>query len=285
MLLCKEGAAILLSEQVSCADHMSGKVITITSGKGGVGKTTTTASLAVALARLGKRVVCIDADIGLRNLDVALGVEERIANDLVDVVEGRARLQHVLIQDFRLPNLMILPASKERDKNSVTEYQMAKLCAELKADCDFVLIDCPAGIDIGFRTAITPADQILLVVNPEVFSVRDADRVVSLIEGIKKPAPHLIINRLRPKMSKRGDMLDIANILSILNVELIGVVPEDENAIIAGNSGLPLTWGVRSPAAAAFNRIARRLLGERIPIKDFSLPVGIMDRVAKLLGF
>lgn len=259
--------------------------MTITSGKGGVGKTTTTASLSVALARMGKKVVCIDADIGLRNLDVALGVEERIANDLVDVVEGRARLKHVLIQDFRLPNLMLLPASKERDKNAVNEYQMVKLCAELKEEFDFVLIDCPAGIDTGFRTAITPADQIIVVVTPEVFSVRDGDRVVSLIQGINKPAPRLIINRLRPKLAKRGDMLDVKGIVEILAIELLGIVPEDESAIVAGNRGLPLTWGVRSPAAAAFTRIARRLLGEPVPVNDFSPPAGIVDRVAKLLGF
>lgn len=274
-----------LSRWDSCVKSMSGSVITITSGKGGVGKTTTTASLSVALARMGKRVVCIDADIGLRNLDVALGVEEQITNDIVDVIEGRARLKHVLIQDFRLPNLMLLPASKERDKNAINEYQMVKLCAELKNDFDFVLIDCPAGIDTGFRTAITPADRIIVVVTPEVFSVRDGDRVVSLIEGINKPAPRLIVNRFRPQLAKRGDMLDVKGILEILAIELIGVVPEDESAIIAGNRGLPLTWGVRSPAAAAFTSIARRLLGEQIPVKDFSPSGSIFDRISKFLGY
>lgn len=263
---------------------MSGTVITITSGKGGVGKTTTTASLSVALARMGKRVVCIDADLGLRNLDAALGVEELITNDLVDVVEGRARLHQVLVQDIRLPNLMLLPASKERDKTAVNEYQMLQVCNALRVDFDYIMIDCPAGIDLGFRTAITPADQILLVVIPEVFSVRDADRVVNVIEGIKKSPPRLIVNRLRPKLANRGYMLDVEGILEILAIELIGVVPEDESAIIAGNKGHPLTWNIRSPAAAAFNRVARRLVGENVPFKDFSSSGSLVDRVSKLLG-
>jgi len=266
-------------------NHMSGTVITITSGKGGVGKTTTTASLGVALARMGKRTVCIDADLGLRNLDAALGVEERITNDLVDVVEGRARVKHVLIQDFRLPNLMVLPASKERDKNAINATQMVKLCDELRTEFDFILIDCPAGIDAGFRNAVTPADQIIVVVTPEVFSVRDGDRVITLLEGLKKPAPRLVINRLRPNLVKRGNMLDVTGVLDILAIELLGVVPEDENAIVAGNMGMPVTWGTRSPAAAAFSRIARRVLGENVPIHDFSPPPGVVERISRFLGF
>jgi septum site-determining protein MinD len=263
---------------------MSGTVLTITSGKGGVGKTTTTASLSVALARMGKWVVCIDADIGLRSLDAALGVNNRITNDLVDVVEGRARLEHVLVQDPRLPNLMLLPASKERDQSAVNEYQMVKLCNELKTNFDFIMIDCPAGIETGFQTAITPADQIIVVVTPEVSSVRGADHVVNLIEGINKPIPRLIVNRLRPKLTYQGDMFDIDGILDILAIELIGIVPEDESAIAAGNKGRPLTWNIRSPAAAAFTRIARRLLGENVPFMDYSPPANLMDRFSKLLG-
>ena len=263
---------------------MSGTTITITSGKGGVGKTTATASLAVALARMGKRVVCIDADISLRNLDAALGVEGRITHDLVDVVEGRARMEHALVKDLRLPNLMLLPASKERDQNAVNEYHMIKICNELKSDFDFILIDCPAGIESGFQTAITPADQIIVVATPEVSSVRDADHVVNLIEAVNKPAPRLLVNRLRPKLAHRGDMFDIDGILDILGIKLIGVVPEDESAITAGNHGHPLTWNSRSPAAAAFIRVARRLLGENIPFKDFTPSAGLVDRVARLLG-
>lgn len=262
---------------------MPGTVVTITSGKGGVGKTTTTANIGVALAHLGKRVVCIDADIGLRNLDVSLGYEERIVFDLVDVIEGRARLQQALIQDSHLPGLALLPASKHRDKNAVTEYQMVRLCNDFRAAYDYILIDCPAGIDTGFRNAITPADQIIVVVTPEVSSVRDGDRVVGLIEAIEKPSPRLIINRLRPAMSKRGDMLSIAAILDILAIELIGIVPEDENAIAAGNKGRPLTWGSNSPAATAFTRIARRILGEDVPFRNFLAPTGILERVSHLL--
>lgn len=263
---------------------MTGTVITITSGKGGVGKTTTTASLAVALARMGKKVVCIDADIGLRNLDAALGIEDDISTDLLDVVEGRARLVYALVADVRLPNLMLLPASKGRSRNLLNEFHMTKICQELRSSFDFILIDCPAGIEKGFRNAITPADQILVVVTAEVSSVRDADRVVGLLEGIGKPSPYLIINRFQPSMSKKGELMDISSILDILAIELIGVVPEDEKAIAAGTKGVPLTWRLNSPAAVAFNQIAHRLLGEDIPLKDLLPQVGILQRMTRLLG-
>ena len=261
---------------------MAGQVVTITSGKGGVGKTTSTANLGVALARFGKRVVCIDADIGLRNLDLSMGYESRIVYDLVDVVQGRARLHQALIQDSRLPGLQLLPAANIRDKSIVTEQQMLRLCDDLRADFDFIIIDCPAGIDTGFRNAVTPADQVLVVVTPEVASVRDGDCVVGLIEAVQKPLPRLIINRFRPLMVKRGDMLDIAEILDVLAIELIGVVPEDESVISAGNKGQPLTWEDRSPAGIAFNHIARRMLGEDVPFQDLFASNGMFNRVSQL---
>lgn len=264
---------------------MTGTVITITSGKGGVGKTTTTASIAVALSRMGKKVVCIDGDLGLRNLDHALGFDLRVANDLVDVAEGRARLAHALVEDICLPNLMLLPASKERDKDSINQYQMAQICRDLKSNFDFVLIDCPAGIETGFKNSITPADQILIVVTAEVSSIRDADRVIGLIEGIGKPAPRLIVNRFRPSMTKRGELMEVSNILDILAIELIGVVPEDERAIAAGNRGIPLTWRTNSPAAIAFTQIARRLLGEQVPLVDLVPQTSLFGRMTRLFGF
>ena len=186
---------------------MAGSIITITSGKGGVGKTTTTANLGVSLARRGKRVACIDTDIGLRNLDVVLGLENRIVYDIVDVVEGHARLRQALIKDKRLPELQMLPAAQTRDKSAVKPEQMMKLAEDLRKDFDFILIDCPAGIEGGFKNAIAPADRVIIVTTPEVSAVRDADRIIGLVEAAEKESPKLIINRLRPGMVKRGDML------------------------------------------------------------------------------
>lgn len=264
---------------------MKGTVITITSGKGGVGKTTTTANLAVALAQSGKRVVCIDADIGMRKLDAVLGIAERIRYDLVDVVEGRAHLKHALIQDVRLPKLALLPASRTCDKDVIKENQMVALCKDLKTIFDFVLIDCPAGIESGFRNAITPADQIIMLVTLDVVSVRGGDRVVGLIEAIEKPTPRLIINRFRPRLSKRGSMLDIAHVLDLLSLELIGIIPEEESVIAAGNKGLPSTLAGNSQAATAFTQIARRLLGECLPVQDTFTQPSILERLSTYLGF
>jgi septum site-determining protein MinD len=261
---------------------MPGRVFTITSGKGGVGKTTATANLGVALARRGQRVACLDADIGLRNLDVVMGLENRIVYDLVDVVEGRARLRQALIKDKRLPELQLLPAAQTRLKTAINEEQMKTLCEELKKEFDFVLIDCPAGIETGFKNAIAPSDQVIVVVTPEVSSVRDADRVIGLVEAAEKPMPQLIINRLRPDMVRRGDMLDTADVLEILAIELLGVVPEDERIITSTNKGQPVALEDHSAAGAAFTRIAQRLLGEDIPIQVFDESPGLMDRFAKL---
>jgi septum site-determining protein MinD len=261
---------------------MPGRVITITSGKGGVGKTTATANIGVALARRGQRVACVDADIGLRNLDVVMGLENRIVYDLVDVVEGRARLRQALIKDKRLPELQLLPAAQTRDKSAVNEKQMTKLCDDLKKEFDFVLIDSPAGIERGFKNSIAPADELLIIVTPEVSAVRDADRVIGLVEANEKPSPKLIINRLRPAMVKRGEMMDTADVLEVLAIELIGIVPEDDTIITSTNKGQPVALEDRSAAGAAFTRIARRLLGEDVPFQVFDESPGLLERFARL---
>jgi septum site-determining protein MinD len=262
---------------------MSGQVVTITSGKGGVGKTTATANLGVALARRGQRVVCVDADIGLRNLDVVLGLENRIVYDLVDVVEGHAKLRQALIKDKRLPELQLLPAAQTRDKTAVNEKQITKLCDDLRKAFDFILIDSPAGIEHGFKNAIAPADQVLIITTPEVSAVRDADRIIGLVEAEEKPTPKLIINRLRPAMVKRGDMLDTSDVLEVLAIELLGIVPEDEAIITSTNRGQPVALEDRSPAGSAFMRIAQRLLGEDVPFQAFDDSSNLLDRFSKFL--
>jgi len=247
---------------------MSAKIITISSGKGGVGKTTTVANLAVALASEGKKVVCIDGDIGLRNLDVVMGLENRIVYDLVDAVEGRCKLRQAMIRDKRLPELFLIPAAQTRDKNAVSPSDMVRLCDELRSEVDWVLIDSPAGIERGFRNAIAPADQVLIVTNPEMSAVRDADRVVGLLEAEQKPSPSLIINRLNPGLVKRGDMLAVEDIYDLLRINVLGIVPEDESVIVASNRGMPLTLEGKSRAGQAFRNIARRLNGEEIPFLE-----------------
>ncbi|MBX3060538.1 MAG: septum site-determining protein MinD, partial [Anaerolineae bacterium] len=207
---------------------MSGKVITVTSGKGGVGKTTVTANLATALAMRGRKVVALDADIGLRNLDIVLGLENRIVYDLVDVVEGRCRLRQAMIKDKRHPELYLIPAAQTRDKSAVSPSDMVLVCNELRQEMDYIIIDSPAGIERGFRNAIAPTDQVLIVTNPEVSAVRDADRIIGLIEAEEKGPARLIVNRVKPAMVSRGDMLSIEDIIDILAIQLVGVIPEDE---------------------------------------------------------
>ncbi len=218
---------------------MKGKVIVVTSGKGGVGKTTTTANLGTALAMMNKRVVMIDTDIGLRNLDVVMGLENRIVFDIVDVVNANCKLNQALIRDKRFDGLSLLPAAQTKDKTSVTPHQMKNLTNELRKDYDFILVDCPAGIEQGFRNAVAGADDAIVVATPEVSSVRDADRIIGLLEASGLKGSRLIINRLRSKMVKRGDMMDIDDILDILSIDLLGVVPEDESIVVSTNRGEP----------------------------------------------
>lgn len=262
---------------------MAGKVITVTSGKGGVGKTTVTANIGVALAALGKRVVCLDADIGLRNLDVVMGLENRIVYDIVDVVEGRCKMRQALIKDKRLSELYLMPAAQTRDKSAVKPADLVRVCDQLRLDHDFILIDSAAGIEEGFRTAMTPADLVLIVTNPEVSAVRDADRVIGLVEAAEKDPAKLIVNRLKPAMVSRGDMLDTADVLEILAVELIGIVPEDESVLISTNRGRPVAMDEKSPAGLAFRNIARRLLGEDVPFQTFRGQGNIFERFLRVM--
>ena len=244
---------------------MAAKVVTVTSGKGGVGKTTTTANLAVALACQGQKVVCIDGDIGLRNLDVVLGLENLIVYDLVDLVEGRCRLRQAMIKDKRIPELYLIPAAQTRDKSAVSPSDMVRLCDEIRPEVDWILIDSPAGIERGFRNSIAPADIVLVVTNPEVSAVRDADRIIGLVEAEEKGPARLIINRVNPVLTKRGDMLDPDDVLELLAVELIGIIPEDESVVVSTNRGQPVAFEGTSKAGVAFRNVARRLQGEQVP--------------------
>jgi septum site-determining protein MinD len=262
---------------------MTAKVITMTSGKGGVGKTTAVANIAVALAADGNKVVCIDGDIGLRNLDVVMGLENRIVYDIVDIIEGRCRTRQAMIRDKRLPELFLIPAAQTRDKNAVSPSDMVRLCDELRSEVDWILIDSPAGIERGFRNAVAPADKILIVTNPEMSAVRDADRVIGLLEADEKAAPSLIINRLNPSMVKRGDMLSMDDVYDLLRIDVIGIVPEDENVIVASNRGMPLAMEAKSKAGLAFRNIAGRLKGEQIPFLELESH-GLWDRLTKLAG-
>jgi len=262
---------------------MTAKVVTVTSGKGGVGKTTATANLGTALANQGCRVVCIDGDIGLRNLDVILGLENRIVYDLVDVVEGRGRLRQAMIRDKRLPELYLIPAAQTRDKNAVSPSDMVRLADELRPEFDYILIDSPAGIERGFRNAVAPADMVLVVTNPEVSAVRDADRIIGLVEAEEKGPARLLINRLKPDVMRRGDMLTVDDVLELLAIDLIGLVPDDESVLSSANRGSPVALDNRSRAGQAFRNIARRLMGEQVPFLNIEENDGFWGRLARLI--
>ncbi|HZK27122.1 MAG TPA: septum site-determining protein MinD [Thermoclostridium sp.] len=262
-----------------------GEVIVITSGKGGVGKTTTTANLGTGLALLGKKVVLLDTDIGLRNLDVVMGLENRIVYDLVDVVEGVCRVKQALIKDKRYDGLYLLPAAQTRDKNSVSPTQMLKLCDDLREEFDYIIVDCPAGIEQGFKNAIAGADRAIVITTPEVSAVRDADRIIGLLEANEIRKPLLLINRVRPVMVKRGDMMSIEDIIDILAIDLIGVVPDDENIIISTNRGEPAVAEKKSLAGQAYRNVAKRIIGEEVPLIDLAGQEGFLAKVKKLFGF
>ena len=257
-----------------------GEVIVVTSGKGGVGKTTSTANVGTGLAKLDKKVVLIDTDIGLRNLDVVMGLENRIVYNLVDVVEGNCRIKQALIKDKRYPNLYLLPSAQTRDKSAVTPEQMKKLCEDLKTEFDYILMDCPAGIEQGFKNAIAGADRALVVTTPEVSAVRDADRIIGLLEANEMKQTQLIINRIRMDLVKRGEMMSADDVVEILAVDLVGVVPDDENIVISTNQGEPLV-GSECLAGKAYMNICRRVTGEDVPFLDLNAKQGFFSRLFK----
>ncbi|MFD1927302.1 septum site-determining protein MinD [Sporosarcina siberiensis] len=244
-----------------------GEAIVITSGKGGVGKTTTTANLGTALALQGKKVCLVDTDIGLRNLDVILGLENRIIYDLVDVIEGRCKVHQALVKDKRFENgLFLLPASQTTDKNAINAEQMKILITDLKRDYDYVLIDCPAGIEQGYKNAVAGADRAIVVTTPEISAVRDADRIIGLLEQEDIEPPKLIINRIRRRLVSSGDALDVNDITTHLSIDLLGIILDDENVISSSNKGEPVVMDPTNPAAIGYRNIARRILGESVPL-------------------
>lgn len=258
------------------------EVIVVTSGKGGVGKTTTSANVGTGLAMLGEKVVLIDTDIGLRNLDVVMGLENRIVYNLVDVVEGNCRMKQALIKDKRYPNLFLLPSAQTRDKSSVTPGQMQKLVDDLREEFDYVLLDCPAGIEQGFKNAIAGADRAIVVTTPEVSAIRDADRIVGLLEASEITKIDLIVNRIRMDMVRRGDMMSIEDVTDILGIPIIGAIPDDEEIVISTNQGEPLV-GMNSSAGQAYLNICKRVLGQEVPLMDLEKNRSFLAKFAGLL--
>ena len=247
-----------------------GTAIVITSGKGGVGKTTSTANIGTALALQGKKVCLIDMDIGLRNLDVILGLENRNIYDIVDVVEERAKLHQAIIKDKRFnDNLYLLPAAQNADKSSVSGEQMIEIVDQLRPDYDYILIDCPAGIEQGFKNSIAAADSAIVITTPEISAVRDADRIIGLLEQTEMESPRLIINRIRQRMMQEGEVLDIDEITKHLSIDLLGIVFDDDSVIRSSNKGDPIVLDPKNPASLGYRNIARRILGETVPLMSF----------------
>lgn len=259
-----------------------GESIVITSGKGGVGKTTTTANIGTALASMGKKTVVVDGDTGLRNLDVLMGLENRIVFTLIDVIEGRCRLKQALIKDKRLSNLYMLPTAQTRDKNDISASDMLGIVNELKEEFDYVIIDCPAGIEQGFENATVGADWAIIVVNPELTSVRDADRVIGKLDAKGFQKHELIVNRINNEMVKNGNMLDVSDILDCLAIKLIGIVPDDKNITISTNKGEPIVLETNSLSGQAFKNIAKRITGEEVPFVSLESNSGFLSAFKKL---
>lgn len=261
------------------------EVIVVTSGKGGVGKTTTTANLGAGLAMENKKVCLIDADIGLRNLDVVMGLENRIVYNLIDVIEGNCRLRQALIKDKRYTNLYLLPAAQTRDKNAVTPEQMLKLCETLKEEFDYIILDCPAGIEQGFKNAIAGADRALVVTTPEISAIRDADRIIGLLEANELRNPELIINRIRTDMVKKGDMMSVDDVVEILAIDLLGAIPDDENIVISTNNGEPIVGNTNIRSGKAYANITKRVLGEEVPFLTFENEGGLFSKLKNFMKF
>lgn len=262
-----------------------GEAIVVTSGKGGVGKTTTSANLGAALAMMEKKVCLVDTDIGLRNLDVIMGLENRIIYDIVDVAAENCRVKQALIKHKDFEELYLLPAAQTKDKNDIRPEQVAKIVQELKQDFDYVLIDCPAGIEQGFKNAVSGADRAIVVTTPEVSAVRDADRIIGLLEAEKIEQPRLLINRIRPQMVKKGEMLDVEEIVNVLAIDLLGIVPDDEEVIKSSNVGTPTVMNPNAKASMAYRNIARRILGDSIPLMNLEEEKGVFSRMKRLFGF
>lgn len=269
-------------------DHLDseadgGLVLTLTSGKGGVGKTTTTANLGTALAMAGQRVIVVDADIGLRNLDILMGLESRVVYNLVDVIEGRCSLHESLVRDKRAKELYLLPSSQTRDKTAVAPDQMMTLCEELRAIADFVLVDSPAGIELGFQNAIAAASEVVIVTTPEVSALRDADKVIFLLERDLNTHARLIINRYNPRLVRRKEMISKDDILSILSIDLLGIVPDDDQITVSSNKGWPIALERKKYVSRAYHNIAQRLLGYNVPLMHFQ-EVSWPERLRRLIG-
>lgn len=261
-----------------------GEAIVVTSGKGGVGKTTTTANIGTALALLEKKVCLVDTDIGLRNLDVIMGLDNRIIFDLVDVIDGNCRLEQALVKDKRFDHLYFLPAAQTKDKDAITEDAIKNIIEQLKPDFDYILIDCPAGIERGFQNAVAGADRAIVVTTPELAAVRDADRVIGILESKKQIEPKLVINRIRHNMMKSGEMLDIEEICSVLAIDLLGIVPDDETVIKSANTGEPTVMNPDASASIAYRNMARRILGDTVPLMRLDDKKSLFGKMRKFLG-
>lgn len=265
---------------------MTGRVIVITSGKGGVGKTTTSANIGTALAKNGASVVLIDTDIGLRNLDLLLGLENRIVYTLVDVVEERCKLKQALVKDKKNPNLCLLAAAQTRDKSAVTADQLQEITKQLQEDFDYILVDCPAGIEDGYKTAVAGASEAIVVTTPEMSAVRDADRIIGLLEAREEIKSYkLLVNRVRPNLVKTNDMMSVDDVIDILSCELIGIIPEDTGIITSTNRGEPIVNDENAMAGKAYINVAKRIIGEEVPFLDIDEPKGFAAFIAKIKKF
>lgn len=265
---------------------MTGRVIVITSGKGGVGKTTTNANIGTALARAGNKVVMIDTDLGLRNLDLLLGLENRIVYTIVDVVEKRCKLKQALVKDKKNPNLCLLAAAQTRDKSAVTEKQLKDICEKLKKDFDFILVDCPAGIEQGFQNAVAGASEAIVVTTPEMSAVRDADRIIGLLEAKEDIKSYkLLINRVRPNLVKSNDMMSVEDVVEILSADLIGIIPEDTGIITSTNKGEPIVNDEKSLAGQAYRNVAQRIMGNEVPFLDLEKETSVVTKVKKFFSY
>ncbi len=263
---------------------LEGRVIVITSGKGGVGKTTATASIGAALALEGKQVAVVDMDIGLRNLDVVMGLENRIVFNVVDAAKGKCKIKQAAIKDRRIENLYLIPASQSDNKDILTPEAMVRLCKELRKEFDYILLDCPAGIERGFENSVAPADEAVVICTPEVSSVRDADRVIGLLYA-RSITPRLIVNRIVPEMVENGDMLSHEDVVEVLSVDLLGLVQLDNQVVISTNTGVPLVLQKDSEAGQAFRRIAQRLDGqEDLPIEIPQTQKSFWKRLGIIIG-